>query len=199
VSVVPNIPFALEGAPEFTTEPSQAASGRILFVGTLGWQPNELAVDGFLDNCWSDIKRAVPYAVLRVVGYGMSDAMRKRWGAVQGVEPVGFVDNIQDEYLAADFAICPIEEGGGSNIKVLEALKHRKTVVCTSWSARGYGESLVKEEVIVVAETPFAFSDACIQLLREPEPWPSAVVELWRLHIAMTLFARLSAAQSKLR
>ncbi len=168
-SVLPNIPYFSEDSERAGVTYPPKNQGQIVFVGTLGWKPNELAIDNFLDRCWGQIRTILPHAVLRIVGYGMSEAMRTRWEKFDGVEPVGFVDDVSVEYAAAELAICPIEEGGGSNIKVLEALQHERTVVCTEWGARGYERTLVDPGAILVADNMQSFAEACIQLLREPQ------------------------------
>jgi glycosyltransferase involved in cell wall biosynthesis len=167
-SVLPNIPYSSVDAIDVESCPPPEKSRVVLIVGTMSWGPNEKAVDRFLAESWPAVREAEPDATFRIVGVGMSAAMRSRWGGQEGVVPVGFVDDLRSEYQRAAFAVCPLWEGGGSNIKVLEALRHGRTIVCTPCGARGYEGRLLDGESILVRDDMRAFADACIALLRAP-------------------------------
>ncbi len=168
-SVVPNIPFTTSDTLAVESCPPAENSRVVLMVGTMGWNPNEKAADRFLTESWPLIREAEPEATFRIVGSGMSEAMRSRWGALEGVMPVGFVNDLHTEYLQAAFAVCPLWEGGGSSIKVLEALRYGRTIVCTPCGARGYEGKLLDGESILVRDDMQSLAEACIALLRDPD------------------------------
>ncbi len=167
-SVLPNIPFAKAGEDDIEACAPAKDSRSILFVGTMGWGPNERAVDRFLAESWAVIREAEPEATFRIVGFGMSKVMRARWEAFAGVTPVGFAADLRTEYGMAAFTVCPVWEGGGSNIKVLESLRYGRTVVCTPCGARGFEHSLKDGSAILIRDDMRAFAEACIALLRDP-------------------------------
>lgn len=168
-SVLPNIPFPQSLDEHWEPCSWEKDSRCILMVGTMAWQPNEKAVDRFLSESWEEIHRAEPSASFRIVGTGVTPAMRSRWDSYAGVETVGFARDLRVEYQRAAFAICPVWEGGGTNIKVLEALRFGRTVVCTVVGARGYERKLRNEEAILIREDMAQFTDACLRLLRDPK------------------------------
>lgn len=147
VQLLPNIPFEI--APECRPSPK---SGELLFVGTLDFRINRNAVERFLSTCWSNMRTNDPGLRLRVVGGGLDQATRERWSAVEGVTVVGYVKDLAEEYARASLAIIPIWEGGGTKIKVLEALAFGRTCVVAAPSTRGYAD-LVESRTIAAATT----------------------------------------------
>jgi len=193
-SVLENIPFTAKGAAMPAVCPPNAKSHVILMVGSLSYPPNEKAVDHFLANCWGPVRAACPDARFRIVGMGMTEIMRSRWSQVEGVEPIGFVEDLEEEYAGAAFAICPLEEGGGSCIKVSEALLHGRTLVCTPFGARGLDHVLSDREAYLIAEDSKAFASACVTLLENP-PYRDELARAGamrvRAHFSYDAFARV--------
>jgi glycosyltransferase involved in cell wall biosynthesis len=162
VSILQNIPF------HTPIEPPRGVDTQLLVtVGHWGWQPNIDGVDHFLRVCWPRIRRTCPAARYKIIGGGMSDALRRTWGRVDGVETIGFVDDLTDAYASAALVIAPIYHGGGTNIKVLEALAYRRAVVCTTHAQRGYEHVLKDADALCVAEDDRALATACVTLLTD--------------------------------
>ena len=63
--------------------------------------------------------------------------------------------------------MCPIFEGGGTKIKVLESLAHGRTIVVARHSIRGYERELVDNESLLIADDEPQLAEACIRLFRE--------------------------------
>ena len=118
-----------------------------------------------LFRSWPAICAAVPNATLNVVGIGISDELRKAWGSVSGVNVVGFVENLAEWYASSSFSIAPIEQGGGTCIKVVESLGYGRTLVGTRRAMRGYEHCLRHEESLLVAEDWNEMAGLCIRLL----------------------------------
>jgi len=160
--VLPNIPIPPRVPPNF------ASSGAtILLVGALWYPPNKKGIERFLTNCWPSIRSQVPSARLRLVGQS-PEAQRDIWNAVPGVEAPGFVPDLDATYAEAAFTIAPIYFGGGSNIKVLEALAHGRTCVTTRFSLGGFLPHLNGKDDIVATAGDDEMIGHCIRLLREP-------------------------------
>jgi glycosyltransferase involved in cell wall biosynthesis len=79
----------------------------------------------------------------------------------------GSVPDLEPYYRRAPLVVVPMRLGGGTRIKVLEALAHGKAVVTTSIGAEGL--SLSRGEALEIADGPEAFADACVRLLENPE------------------------------
>jgi len=168
-SILPNIPFVREGRSLPEACPPNAASKVVLMVGTLEHSVNVRAIEAFLADQWPAIRAAEPEAVFRLVGNGMTDAMKDAWGKVPGVEPVGFVDDLRTAYEACAFTVVPIWEGGGTKIKVLESLLYGRTCVVARHSLRGYESVLAHGESLYVADDRNALVAGCLELLRQPD------------------------------
>ncbi len=168
VSLLPNVPFTHDSADPPACPP-RPGSRVLLTVAVMDWGPNERGIDHFVTRVWPRVRAACPHATFRIVGKNMFPEQRQRWGAVPGVEPVGFVENLTAEYDRCAFAVATVFQGGGSKIKVLEALGHQRTCVVTEHSHRGYEHVLLHRQSLWAGYTDEAFADGCIHLLKHPE------------------------------
>ena len=168
LSLLPNIPFdsaVLEG-----NAPPAGSSGRtILFVGSFDYIVNVRAVDYFVRNIWPGIREKAPDAVFRLVGReGGNTAFAQlapTWRATPGVELVGSVDDLREAYRDCAFAVCPINEGAGTKIKVVESLAHGRACVVSRHSYRGYESHLEHDKALLVAHDDGEFARHCLDLL----------------------------------
>ncbi len=167
-SILANVPFELDGATYVPACSSRPESKSMLIVGSLRHTVNVRAIDRFLKNVWPRVLKSEPGSEFRIVGYGMTDTQKDRWAAVPGVVPVGFVDDLRAEYERCAFTVVPVFEGGGTKIKVLESLRHGRTVVAASHSCRGYGDILRHGEALWEACDEDALVEGCVRLLKEP-------------------------------
>lgn len=164
-TVLPNIPFT--SPPE--SPPPAPDSATILLVASLRYSVNQRSVERFVREIWPRVRGQCPEAAVRIVGAGMSPASRQAWGALDGVEPIGYVDDLGAEYARCLFTVAPIFHGGGTKIKVLESLAHRRACVVTTHVHRGFGDELPAGTVLTVADSPATFADRCVELLTDPE------------------------------
>lgn len=163
--VIPNVPFLAPQANALV--PVEGTGETLLFVGSAGHGPNLNGVTWFLRACWPAIRAARPAATIRIVGLGDWSALPSDLTDLPGVQVVGLVDDLAPEYARARAAICPILEGAGSQIKVIEACAHARPVVSTAFASGGFGPEI--ERSLSVASDPVGFAQACIDLLADPE------------------------------
>lgn len=169
-SVLPNIPFSRtysKGTPPRATEPSSITSKTIMMVGDMAHTPNRVGVDHFVSQIWPLVRQKEPQANFRIIGSNMWDT--SSWASVPGVEPVGYVDDLDEEYRKAALVVVPVFEGGGTKIKVLESLNHERTPVVSHHSMRGYTDHLIDGKHLAVARTDNEFVEQIVSLLREPD------------------------------
>ncbi len=166
-SVLPNIAFAPAGT-SIVPQPPADASQIMVMVGSLRHRFNVHGVERFINKIWPRILEARPAARFHIVGSQMTDGQRQRWGAVPGVKPIGFVEDIAQAYAPAAMAICPIFEGVGTKIKVVECFMHGRTAVVTPNAHRGFTEALPDELALLAPGADEAFADACVALLDNP-------------------------------
>lgn len=134
------------------------------FVAQLGWGPNVDAALWLGREVWPAVARRVPGATLLLVGRDPTPAVRALHGP--GIDVVGTVPEVEPYLARARVALAPLRAGGGSRLKVVEALGAARPVVATTVGVEGL-EDLVGEGV-VVADEPAALADAIAGLLLDP-------------------------------
>lgn len=163
ISILPNIPFSIPEA----SSPPDPASKSILFIGMAIHVPNHDGLVHFLKACWPGIIAAEPDASLRIIGRGWECLPASLTGQ-RGIDVVGFVDDITDEYQRAAFVIAPVYDGAGTKIKIIEALAHERAVVASEHAHRGYPVDLIRD-CAISAKDDAAMIEGCTRLLRNPD------------------------------
>ena len=138
---------------------------RLVFTGSMDWYPNEDAVMQFLDAVLPAIRRAVPGVSLTVVGRSPSARLRAAAKAAD-VRVTGTVADVRPHVAEAAVCVVPLRVGGGTRLKIFEALSMAKAVVSTAVGAEGL--PLVPGEHYLCADEPADFARAVIALLRDP-------------------------------
>jgi glycosyltransferase involved in cell wall biosynthesis len=124
---------------EFFLAPQPDSGERALFFGHFGYEANRMGVERFLAEGWPRVRHLRPGARLVIAGGGMDEALRMRLEAVEGVEVLGLVADLPGVIAAARVVVVPIWEGGGTRLKVLEALAAARPVVGTALGVSGVG------------------------------------------------------------
>lgn len=159
VRVLPNTVAAVAPAPVAASAP------QALFVGSLGYLPNVDAVRWLTESIVPRLRALVPGAAVRVVGRDPGADVRE-WCLQAGVELVADAPSLEPHYHAARVMLAPLRSGGGTRIKVLEALAYGVPVVATPQAVEGLGLTHgVDVQVAAGAET-IALEAAA--LLRDP-------------------------------
>jgi glycosyltransferase involved in cell wall biosynthesis len=133
----------------------------IVFVGSMDWEANIDGVDFFCRDVWPQVKRAVPDATLRLVGRN-PHARVARW-ADDSIEVTGTVPSVIEHYEEAMINIVPLRVGGGTRLKIYEAMAMRKATVSTSIGAEGLDVEDGRD--ILLADDAASFADAIIKLV----------------------------------
>lgn len=164
---LPNIAYGTSAVP---TVPQVVSGKKLLFVGSLWYRPNANGVNWFLKHVWQGVKAVMPEAELTLVGAAPS-AVRNRWEKYPGVTAPGFVDNLHEAYQQTALVIVPIHIGGGSNIKVLEALGHARPCIVTRMTADAFSNQLHHGQHFLVADNTRQFTQYVLQVLQQPETY----------------------------
>lgn len=147
---------------------AEASDGaEVLFVGTLGYAPNADAVLAFVEEIMPLVRRAGLAVRLTVVGRRPPPAVR-RLAARADVIVAGDVDDVTPFYQRARVVIVPLRAGGGTRLKILEAMALGRPVVSTTLGREGL--EVVDGVHLLIADTPRAFADCLIRLLTEASP-----------------------------
>jgi glycosyltransferase involved in cell wall biosynthesis len=104
---------------------------RLLFVGSVDYQPNYTGLKWFLDEVFPRVREIVP-SVLDVVG-----SRRRALPIVEGVVYHGQVPSVLPFYKRAHIAVVPVLFGSGTRLKVVEAMGLGRPVVATTAGAEG--------------------------------------------------------------
>jgi polysaccharide biosynthesis protein PslH len=115
---------------------------------------------------WSEVLRRRPQATLAVAGGGMDPGLQRRLEAVPGVRVLGLMDDLTGLLAGARTVIVPLWVGGGTRLKVLEALAAARPVVGTAVGVEGIGFTPGVQGL--VGETPAALAGAVAELLADP-------------------------------
>jgi glycosyltransferase involved in cell wall biosynthesis len=121
----------------FQPAASRRDPSRLLFLGSLDWRPNLDGVQLLLDEVFPQVRAAVPHATLAVVGRNPSDALRRRVAGLPGAELFGSVPDVRPFLASCGMMVVPLRIGGGSRLKILEALAAGVPVVSTRVGAEG--------------------------------------------------------------
>jgi glycosyltransferase involved in cell wall biosynthesis len=136
--------------------------GRLVFVGSMDWDPNEDAMVWFLREAYPIIRREMPHASLSIVGRAPSSRLCKIVSQEQGVELTGWVPDVRPALAQAEVVIVPLRVGGGTRIKIPEAMAMAKPVVTTPIGAEGLSFQNGREICIAKPEN---FAHMVLELL----------------------------------
>jgi len=162
--LLPNIPFASYPDGVKPLAAPEAVSPIVLGVGLFDWLPNKTGFDWFVREVWPLVRQQRPDARLHLVGKLSDSALLQAWEAVPGVSCLGRVADLQACYQQATLAVAPIFSGGGTNIKVIEALSYGRCCVLTPHAAKGF-EAMAG---LSVADGAGPFAAACVAALSDP-------------------------------
>ena len=140
-------------------------SATLVFTGSMDWYPNEDAILYFIEAILPEIRREVPGISLAVVGRDPSSRLRAV-GAAAGVRVTGTVGDVRPYVADAAVYVVPLRVGGGTRLKIFEALAMAKAVVATRIGAEGL--PIVSGEHFLQADEPADFARAVVTLLKDP-------------------------------
>jgi sugar transferase (PEP-CTERM/EpsH1 system associated) len=138
----------------------------IVFTGSMDWIPNEDAIIFFAEKILPQILTRVPDVTLTVVGRNPSDRLKALASANNRVRITGRVDDVRPFIDEASVYVVPIRIGGGTRLKIYEAMAMGKPVVSTTIGAEGLPVTDGKD--LLIRDEPEAFASAVIDLLCDP-------------------------------
>jgi glycosyltransferase involved in cell wall biosynthesis len=145
--------------------PRREDPNRLVFTGSMDWFPNEDAILFFLDAILPRIRAQVPAVTLSVVGRNPSARLRTAAEGA-GVVVTGTVDDVRPYVDEAAVYIVPLRAGGGTRLKIFEALAMGKAVVSTTVGAEGL--DLTPGRDVAIADQPDEFAKTVVALLCDP-------------------------------
>ena len=135
---------------------------RLIFVGTLNWYPNVEAVRYIAREIWPGLKQRLPGATIDIIGANPPQELLDLAARDRSFRVHGFVDDLHPFMDEAAVYVCPIMDGGGTKLKVLDALAMAKAVVAHPIACEGI--AVTDGLDVRLAETPAAFIDTICAL-----------------------------------
>jgi polysaccharide biosynthesis protein PslH len=160
ITVVPTGVDLEQYRPESKPSPSEPL---VMFVGAMDWEPNIDAVEYFCAEIWTLVQARIPDAKFRIVGRNPDRRVQKQ--ASKCVEVTGTVASVVDHLRQAATVIVPLRIGGGTRLKIYEAMAMGKAVVSTSVGAEGL--DVHHQRDIVLADNPESFAEAIVMFLQD--------------------------------
>jgi glycosyltransferase involved in cell wall biosynthesis len=149
---------------EYRPQPDSPEPGPVVtFVGAMDWEPNVDGVEYFASEIWPAIKADVPEARLRIVGRN-PDRRVKKWTS-ESIEVTGRVPSVVEYLHQSSVVIVPLRIGGGTRLKIYEAMATAKAVVSTTVGAEGLDVHHGRD--IMLADDASSFAQAVIMLLHD--------------------------------
>ena len=148
----------------FTPMPGKDRRAHLVFTGSMDWLPNEDGMLYFVRDILPRIRQAEPDVTLSIIGRAPTPAV-KRLGEEHGIEVTGRVDDVRPHVAQGDVYIVPLRIGGGTRLKIFEAMSMAKAVVSTTVGAEGL--PVTSGQDLVIADEPAQFADAVVNLIRD--------------------------------
>jgi glycosyltransferase involved in cell wall biosynthesis len=162
VEVVPNgvdcakyadLPAGRRGAPV------------LMFLGAMSWAPNAVAAEFLARDVLPALRATLPDVRLRIVGRDPSPRLR-RLAELPGVEVTGSVPDVRPYLRDASVLAVPLNAGGGTRLKILEAFAAGLPVVSTPIGCEGIDATAGRHLVVAELET---FAEALAGALRQAD------------------------------
>ncbi len=165
--ILPNLPephLLLQPAPSFAS-----SAPLVLYFGTLSWLPNLQGLDRLLSDVWPMVRRACPEATLAIAGRGAPAALERAARRTAGVEYLGPVDDPEPLYRRARVFVEATPSGGGTKLKVLNAMARGLPVAASPQAIEGI--DAVPNVHVMVGEDAQTLGQAILALLGDPALW----------------------------
>ena len=139
-------------------------AGGLVFTGSMDWLANEDGIRYFTDQIFPIVKKKIPNATVTVVGRNPNPILIELSKRDSSIIVTGRVDDVRPYIERAEIFIVPLRIGGGTRLKIFEAMAMEKAIVSTSVGAEGLP---VTSGELLLADSPEAFADSVIHLLED--------------------------------
>lgn len=166
-NVLGDVPTGVDTAFFRPPTPRCAEPGMIGFLGSMDWMPNIECVHHFVRDILPAILARFPQARLLVIGRDPAPSLRRLAAENDRVLLTGTVEDVRPHLDRCEVLVVPLRSGGGTRIKIFEAMAQGVPVVSTTIGAEGL--PVPDGEAILIADDPAEFADAVVTLLDTPD------------------------------
>jgi sugar transferase (PEP-CTERM/EpsH1 system associated) len=153
-------------SPQPPATSHQPPATSLIFTGSMDWLPNEDAMLYFCRDILPLVRAEEPNVQLTVVGRAPTPAVKKL-AAETGVVVTGRVDDVRPFMREASVYIVPLRIGGGTRLKIFEAMAMGRAVVSTRIGAEGL--PVEDGTHVMLADDPQSFARATVDLIRDTD------------------------------
>lgn len=147
------------------TDHSREPEYDLVFIGSMDWSPNEDAMQYFVDQILPLVRESHPSCSVAIVGRYPSKTMQRLGDEDAAITVTGTVPDVRPYLWGARVSIVPIRIGGGTRLKIYEAISAGTPVVSTTIGAEGL--ALTDNEAILLADSAEAFAESIRNLLND--------------------------------
>jgi glycosyltransferase involved in cell wall biosynthesis len=137
----------------------------LVFTGSMDWLPNEDAIRYFTDQIMPLVKQSVPDLTLTVVGRNPFPGLVELSKRDPSIIVTGRVDDVRPYMERATAYVVPLRIGGGTRLKIYEAMAMEKPIISTTIGAEGL--PLRDGEQLLLADTAEAFAQSIVRVLSD--------------------------------
>ncbi len=145
--------------------PAPERTADLVFTGSMDWMPNVDGAVWFVQEVLPRIRKQISGCTVAIAGRHPAAQLRSLAQEDPGIIVTGTVPDIRPWLWGSAVSIVPLRIGGGTRIKIYEAMAAGTPVVSTTVGAEGL--DVEQGETILLADDPAEFADACITLLRD--------------------------------
>jgi glycosyltransferase involved in cell wall biosynthesis len=156
IEVIPNC-INMEDYTDLNVTPK---SNHLIFSGSFTYEANYEAMQWFVGKVYPRILEQIPDAHLLITG----DHANRVLPSMKNITLTGYVDDIKSLIASCSVSIAPLLSGGGTRLKILEAMALGTPVVATSKGAEGLGAQSGRD--LLIADAPDAFAECVVKILR---------------------------------
>jgi len=149
----------------FCPRPGEEIRDSLVFTGSMDWLPNEDGIFHFVEQALPHIREKTPGVSVAVVGRNPSPRLRDLASRVANITLTGWVDDVRPHLARGSVCIVPLRIGGGTRLKIFEAMAMGKAIVSTTIGAEGL--PVRDGENIVLGDGPQIFASRTIELLQD--------------------------------
>lgn len=142
------------------TPPRQAKT--LIFTGSLTFEPNYQAMTWFISQVYPLIQAKIEDVRLIITG----NSGGRQLPPAGNITLTGYIEELPPLLASATISLVPIQSGGGTRLKILEAMALKTPVVTTTKGAEGL--EVINGHHVLLADTPPEFANAVLSLLQNP-------------------------------
>lgn len=159
------VPTGVDTDKYAVAPPASANPPRIVFIGSMDWEPNIDAVLYFCREIFPAVLSQFPTALFQIVGRNPHPSVARL--ASDHVQVSGTVPSIEPFVRNATLVVVPLRIGGGTRLKIFEAMAMGRAVVSSSIGAEGL--DLRSGRDLILADDPGSFAEAIVLLIRDEQ------------------------------